>query len=353
MDNIQAYLVSKEISVVQAMERIDAGRRGLVFVVDEEQHLLGCITDGDIRRWLIKTADMTATLAQLLYRMPKYFVEGDNSDPQEYMSQNHITAVPVVDADMRVLDIHFASFYRKKGTPKKCDALKNVPVIIMAGGKGTRLYPFTKILPKPLIPIGEIPIVERIMDRFAEYGVTDFYMTVNYKRGMIKSYFDDLQPNYHIHYVDEYKPSGTAGSITLIQETFTKPVIVTNCDSLIENDLGEIYERHIRSGNAMTIVASLKNIQIPYGVLDITKDGIVERMREKPSLSQFINTGMYVVDPALLKMIPKDTVYHMTHLAEDAMKQNMQVGMFPISEDSFLDMGEFQEMKRMEEKLKL
>jgi NDP-sugar pyrophosphorylase family protein len=229
--------------------------------------------------------------------------------------------------------------------------VENVEVIIMAGGKGTRLYPYTKILPKPLIPIGDVPILERIINRFYDYGLTEYYLTINYKKEMIKSYFNEAHVPYHLHYIEEDKPLGTAGSIKLIDKKFTQPVIVTNCDILIEADYSEIYQKHIENGSAMTIVTALKHIEIPYGVVNGSEGGVITSMDEKPRHSYFVNTGMYVVNPEYFELIPDDTVYHMPQLADELIKQGKKVSMYPISEDSFLDMGELEEMKRMEEKL--
>ena len=231
--------------------------------------------------------------------------------------------------------------------------VREVPVVVMAGGKGTRLYPYTKILPKPLIPIGDIPIMERIIDKFVEYGVADFYATVNYKKSMIKSYFADLAKEYSIQYVEEDKPLGTAGSLRLIDTEFECPIIVTNCDILIHADYADIYKYHKESGNAITIVSALKNIVVPYGVIHSKENGTVISMEEKPKLSYFVNTGMYVLNPDLLQKIPEDTFFHMTDLTDLLIQEGKQVGMYPISEDSFLDMGEFEEMRRMEKKLNL
>ena len=191
------------------------------------------------------------------------------------------------------------------------------------------------------------------MNRFSEYGVNEFYMTVNYKKEMIKSYFAEIYPIYRINYIEETKPLGTAGSIKLIQKEFDTPVIITNCDILIDADYSKIFEYHKESGNALTIVSALKNIVVPYGVLHFKERGIITSIEEKPRLSYFINSGMYVLNSELIKKIPDDTFFHMTDMADMLMQEGYQIGLYPVSEDSFLDMGEMEEMHRMEEKLNI
>lgn len=345
------YVADRGISVVQAMQKIDDGGKGILFLIDDDEVLVGCVTDGDIRRWIIKTADLSASVDIFMTKSPQYVYIWDTEPAEKILREKSINAVPIVDDDFRIHGIAVRSVFNRKGDADDC--LKGVPVVIMAGGMGTRLYPYTKILPKPLIPIGDVPIVERIMEKFAMRGVNKIYMTVNYKKGMIKSYFDEVSRSYDISYVEENKPLGTGGSIKLIEEKFDRPIIVTNCDILIQADLGEIYKFHKESGNDITIVSSVKNTTIPYGVLKIKENGIVEEMQEKPSLSNLINTGMYVLNPELIDMIPDDTFFHMTHLVDECIETGKQVGIFPISEDSYLDMGELEEMRRMEDKLKI
>lgn len=340
---------NKSLKIVEAMERIDVNAQGILFVTTEEGKLIGAITDGDIRRWIIKTGDLDVQISEFMNQNPRYLYSADKGKALSFMKQKKIHALPIVDGQMKILDIVLDD--DENIEDKKSDALANIPVVIMAGGKGTRLYPYTKILPKPLIPIGDVPILERIINRFCEYGASEYYMTVNYKKGMIKAHFAELQPDYSIEYVEEDKPLGTGGSIRLIDRTFDTPVIVTNCDILIEADYEDIYEHHVKSGNAMTIVSALKNVEVPYGVLRTAENGVVTALEEKPKLSYFVNTGMYIVNPDMLEKIPEDTFFHMTHLAEKLMDEGLQVGMYPISEESFLDMGEFEEMHRMEEKL--
>lgn len=349
---LQKFTATADITVVNAMSKIDSNAQGILFVVDGGGRLVGCITDGDIRRWVIKTGDLSATADRYMNRDPRFLPLESRKEALAYMRAHSIRSIPLVDAGKRIADVIFADDFSAP-QQRRNEGLKNTPVVIMAGGMGTRLYPYTKILPKPLIPIGEVPILERIINRFCEYGVSRFYLTLNYKKGMIKSYFADLAPEYEVCYVEEDKPLGTAGSIRLIKDSFDSPVIVTNCDTLIDADYAGLMEHHISSGNVLTVVSALKDIVIPYGVIQTGERGSIVSIEEKPKTSYFINTGFYVLNPELIKMIPDDTVFHMPDLAEQLIREGYPVGIYPIGEDAFLDMGEFEEMRRMEKKLNL
>ena len=346
------FLADEHMLLAEAMQKIDDNTKGILFVLDQEKKLCGAVSDGDIRRWILKTGNISSEIRALMNPHPKYVLRGEKPDVHAYMKKNSIHAVPVVNENMQVQDILLADqsdieVLKGKG------GLENISVIIMAGGKGTRLYPYTKILPKPLIPIGDVPIVERIINLFHEFGIADFLMTVNYRKNMIKSYFSEINKDYRIEYVEEDKPLGTAGGIKLIEREFLEPVFITNCDSLIKADYSEVFRFHKESGNAITIVTAMKNDVIPYGVIYSKENGEIENMVEKPHRSYFINTGMYVINPDMIDLIPENTFFHMTDLTEKAIESGYRVGMYPVSEDSFLDMGEFEEMKRMEEKLNL
>lgn len=349
---LMKFMISPDSTVVEAMEYIDRNAKGILFVVEDNNRLTGVVTDGDIRRWLIKTGDMQGQVQRFMGRSPKVIYRKDVKQAQQIMVRYSITALPVVTAKGCVMDIIFRE-QNHELTAEQKNGLRDTPVVIMAGGKGTRLYPYTKILPKPLIPIGDIPIMERIIDRFCAYGVHDFWATVNYKKSMIKSYFAEAGHEYDIQYVEEDKPLGTAGSLCLIEKEFDRPFIVTNCDILIDADYEDLYRYHQKAGNELTIVTALKNIVVPYGVIHSSENGAVMSMEEKPRLSYFVNTGMYILNPELLREIPKDTFFHMTDLSDALLMQGRKVGMYPISEDSFLDMGEFEEMNRMETKLNM
>lgn len=350
-ERLKKFIGTTSMTIVDAMGKIDTNAKGILFIVDAKEVLVGCITDGDIRRWILKTGDLSSSVEEAMMPRPKFLWEEEKKNAERLMIQKRITAVPILNQQRNIVDLVFLSDEMYVKSEKEKKNLRGVPVVVMAGGKGTRLYPYTKILPKPLIPIGETPIVERIINAYVEYGIDKFYMTVNYKKGMIKSYFADVAPDYSIVYVEEEKPLGTGGSIKLIEESFDRPLFIANCDALILADYGDIYDFHIKSGNAITMVSALKNITVPYGVLHSGDNGTLLSMEEKPKLSYFINTGMYVMDPKMIEKIPNDTMFHMPQLVDAVMKDGGKVGAYPISEDSFLDMGEFNEMRRMEEKL--
>lgn len=348
-DRLNKFIGREHLTIVDAMEKIDQNARGILFIVDEENKLIGALTDGDIRRWIMNAGEITSVVSNAMNKQPKNLSLAEKHDAVKIMREKSITAIPIIDNLGKIVDIVVLSEIENSKVHR--ESLSGIPVVVMAGGKGTRLYPYTKILPKPLIPIGDTPIVERIIDYYTEYSINSFYMTVNYKKAMIRSYFEELKPAYSIKFIEETKPLGTGGSIKLIEDKFDRPIFITNCDALILADYNDIYQYHLKAGNDITMVSALKNIHVPYGVLHTGDNGELEYIEEKPKLSYFINTGMYIINPETIELIPDDVMFHMTHLVEAVRNNGGKVGTYPVSEDSFLDMGEFDEMKRMEEKL--
>ncbi len=350
MEEINHFIVDTSKSLLDSMKIMDENARGILYVVDEAGALVGSVTDGDIRRWIIKTGDTSACVKDFMHKGTHYIFEGSNEESTLIMKEYMITSIPVLNKNHNIVDVIFEGKDQKLMLYKN-SRLNETPVVIMAGGKGTRLYPYTKILPKPLIPIGDIPILERIMMKFEAFGKREFYISVNYKKEMIKSYFSENLERFSIRYIEEPVALGTAGSLKLINDNLTKPIIVTNCDSIIETDYSELVRYHKNSKNVMTIVSSIKNTIIQYGVLHTKEDGVVTEMEEKPHLTHLINTGMYVINPECIEYIPGNKMFHMTELAEKLIEDNKQVGVYPISENSFLDMGQFEEMKKMEDRI--
>lgn len=205
------------------------------------------------------------------------------------------------------------------------------------------MKPISNVIPKPLIPVGEKTILEEIINRFENAGSQQFYLSVNYKKEMIKYYLDSIGKADFIEYFSENEPLGTAGSLSLLKGKLNSTFYVTNCDILIEQDLNDLYKYHVDNQNEITLVAALKQFSIPYGTIVSGKDGLLESMQEKPELSFKINAGVYLLEPHLLDEIPDGKFFHITELIENIRTRNGRVGVFPISEKSWLDIGEWPE----------
>ncbi len=257
-------------------------------------------------------------------------------------------ALPLLDKRGRVQDVVFAGGLDIDTHKKAC-----APVVIMAGGLGTRLYPYTKILPKPLIPIGEMPIVEHIIHRFADVGCSAFTMIVNYKKSMIKSYFNDLQKDYTVDYVDEDTPLGTGGGLSLLKGKVTQTFFLTNCDILIDADFGDIYQYHKEKGNVITMVCAVKHFTIPYGVVELGGDGDISGITEKPEMNFLTNTGVYVVEPSVIDGLAYNEPIPFTDIIADVRAAGGRVGVYPVSENSWMDMGQLEELDNMRRRLEM
>lgn len=229
----------------------------------------------------------------------------------------------------------------------------NNSVVIMAGGKGKRLGIITKILPKPLIPIGDIPIAERIINKFLQFNYTHFYITINFKKNLIKTYFNNIEKNYNIQYVEEEKPLGTAGSLYMLKNKIKSPFFVSNCDILIDGNYNEMMKFHIKNKNKITIIAAAKHFTLPYGVLKLDSHGLIKEMTEKPQYNCLVNTGMYILEPEILENIPRNEFFDITDLIKLYIDNGEPIGVFPIKENAWLDMGQIEEMENMNNILNL
>ena len=345
--DIQDLFINEELSIKEALKKLDETAQKILLVT-ENRLLKGVLTDGDFRRWILQNKDLDQPVKLIMTKNPKYIDEKDMERAGDILKQNSIEAMPVLNSQKEVIDI---IFWNDRFSKKRKNIKLNNPVVIMAGGKGTRLDPYTKVLPKPLIPIGDIPIVERIINKFNEYGCKDFYMTINYKKNMIKAYFNEIEKPYQLEYIDEDKPLGTAGSLHLLRDKIKDTFFLSNCDILIEGDYAGMLKYHKEHGAKITLVTSLKHYTIPYGVVEINKDSCVKQMMEKPEYNFLVNTGMYILEPEILEDIPKDAFYHITDLINQYIEKGENIGVYPISEGSWLDMGQFKEMEIMMERL--
>lgn len=338
---IKDFLIEETTTVLKAMELLDKIAKKVLFVIKDKK-LVASITDGDIRRWILKKGNLEANISNVANYNPKFIYEKNKSKAKEYMRELFVDALPILDNNKQVISIIFWTD-EQVGTKSSLD----IPVVIMAGGMGTRLYPYTKILPKPLIPIGEIPIVEHIINRFYNDGSKDFFLIVNHKKNMIKAYFNEIEKNYSINYADEDTPLGTGGGLSLLKGKINSTFILSNCDILIEEDFNKIYEFHKKEKNLITMVCSLKNIVVPYGVIEIDENGQIENMKEKPKFSFLTNTGVYIVEPIVIEELEENMSIGFPDIIEKYKQLGEKIGVFPISEGSWMDMGQLDEMEAM------
>ena len=213
------------------------------------------------------------------------------------------------------------------------------------------MHPYTKILPKALIPIGEIPISEHILNRFYENGCTEFYLVVNHMSGMIQSYFDNIEKNYLLQYVEEEQALGTGGGLSLLKGKIKQDFILTNCDILIDADYTAIYKMHQKKGNFITIVLSKYTANIPYGVVEIDGGNNYQKVVEKPSFEYLINTGVYIVNAKVIEELPDNQVINFPDIIEKYRLAGEKIGCYVVSESAYMDMGQFEELEKMKEKL--
>ena len=339
--SIESYIISETVTIAEAMEAIDSNARGVVYICDG-MVLKGVLTDGNVRRYIINGGQINTEVREAMNSRPLFLLRDGDADPYVYMEQKGITSIPILNQQHEIVSIKFLH-----GTAIHASHDLNVPVVIMAGGKGTRLLPLTQTIPKPLITIDDRTITEVIMDRFSEFGCNQFNMIVNYKKELIKSFFASYDKNYQISFTDELEFMGTGGGLKLLNGLYQDSFFLTNCDILVEEDYGDILHSHKKNGDIITMVCAMKKYTVPYGTVETDQSGCVKKFREKPSQTYLINTGLYVINPRFLEYIPDNTFIHITAVIEQCIANNERVGVYPVRAGSWWDMGQMKELEDM------
>lgn len=343
LTDISPFLIADTTPLLDAMELLDKASYKVLFVTRDDA-LVGALTDGDIRRFILRNGDLTAEVSNVANQNPKYLTENDTHAAKAIMRKHQLALLPLVDERRHILSL-FAD--KTKVTSFQNLPPIDVPVVIMAGGAGTRLYPYTKVLPKPLIPIGDVPIIERIIDFFYSQGCRRFYMIVNHKKNMIKAYFNEIERDYDLTFVDEDIPLGTGGGLSLLKGVLNETFILTNCDNIINVSFSDVLSRHQKAKNSITVLAAVQKIVIPYGVIHTKENGYIDHMEEKPVLPHLVNTGCYIVNPEVLDTLEDNTRIDFPTVITNQMEAEKLVGVYPIGSEDFLDMGQFDQMERM------
>lgn len=339
-------IINGSVSLMDALGIMDRNDRKLLIICDRNL-FKGVISIGDIQRALLGKANLS--LPVIKHVRPDITVASVDDNPElikEKMRKERIESMPVIDHENKLVDvIEWEDLFEPDdGITQE---IINYPVVIMAGGKGTRLLPLTNIIPKPLIPISDKTIIEDIMTSFKRVGCENFYISVNYKKKMIEDYFSDKSNNFIIEFIHEDKPLGTAGSLFLLKNKLKDTFFVINCDTLVNVKLADLVEYHHTNNNIVTVVSVVKKVSIPYGTLETEVGGVIREIKEKPEYVYQINSGMYLLEPEVLDYLEDNTFTNITDLIEKLIADNKRVGAFPVSESSWVDMGNWEEYLKL------
>jgi dTDP-glucose pyrophosphorylase len=332
MKPLESFLIGGETSVRDAIAVIDRGAVRLALVVDGAGTLLGTVTDGDIRRGLLTGRNLEDRIEELMHRNFRFLgPDGTKDDALKLMQTESLHQIPVIDADGRLLDLFLLDeILRPTSLPNW--------VVLMAGGEGKRLYPVTETIPKPMVRIGDRPLLQIILERCIEAGFAKVFISVNYRRSQILEHFEDgVKWGIDIEYLEESEPLGTAGALALLPTKPAHPVVIINGDVLTRVDLPALLRFHSENRAALTMCVRAHDTQIPFGV--VQTDGIrFVGLEEKPVLTHYVNSGIYVVNPSILEELSSVGSIDMTELIDQAMGSGHSVAVFPIHE-YWLDVG--------------
>ena len=326
-NNISKYLCNDNITIKDSLSLIQKSGHNTIFVVDKKKKLLGSLSDGDIRRALLINAKINSTIKNIY--------------------KEKINLLPIISNNKKITNvISWEEVFTKEKNIHKSSALKNFSVIIMAGGKGTRLRPYTNILPKPLLPINNKAIIEYIIDNFRLNGARNIQISINSMSKIIKSFVSEKNYSKEILFVEEKKPLGTCGSLSLInKKKLTNEFILSNCDVIYDIDYNSLIRHHKQSKALMTLVVSNKNFELSYGSIKIDKYGFLESIDEKPNLDFLINIGLYIMNKEILNYIKKNISMDINQLINILKKNKKNISVFEISEKSWIDTGQMKELK--------
>ena len=345
MRSIEIIKLKQNATIREALEIIDKGSMQIALVVDEKNKLLGTITDGDIRRGILRGLDINSSIETIIYKKPA--VAKINNTKEEILRialKRKLHQIPIVDDDGAVLDL---KEIEELIEPK----IRTNKVILMVGGLGTRLRPLTKDTPKPMLKVGNKPILQTIVEKFAEYGFVNITMCVNFNASIIRDYFSDGKEfGVNIDYILEQKRMGTAGALSLLKERPSEPFFVMNGDLLTNVNFEHIFNYHMLHKATATMCVREYDYEVPYGVVKMNDNKIIEIV-EKPVQRFFVSAGIYMFSPEIFDFIPQNEFYDMPTLFEELIKLSKNIVSFPIRE-YWLDIGRIEEYQRANEEYK-
>tara|TARA_B100001250_G_scaffold162201_1_gene139343 strand:+ start:29693 stop:30736 length:1044 start_codon:yes stop_codon:yes gene_type:complete len=338
--DLSRILINPDDTLEEAIQALNSGGMRIVIVIDQNSKLLGIITDGDIRAALLEHKDMQTKAKEFMNSKPYLATEDESKEfILEKMHEKNILAVPIIDSKGRIKALE--TIHETIKTP----TIEN-PVILMAGGYGKRLHPLTHETPKPLLKVGSEPILETIIKQLADFGFYNFFISTHYKSKMISDYFKDgSKLNVKIDYIHEKEPMGTAGTLTLLPEEFSKlPIILMNGDLATELDFKSLLRNHNESNSSITICVVEYDFQVPYGVIEMKKSK-VKNIVEKPTHKFFVNAGIYIINPEVIAEFKDPSYLDMTDLLKDRIEKGNGINIFPLYE-KWIDIGRITELNK-------
>ena len=338
------HTINKNATIRQALEKLTAlGENLTLFIVDDNDVLLGVITDGDIRRGLIKGYSLDDFISNIMNIDFKFIFDNDIFyDVISSLKESSAKIIPVLTIEKKIQ--RFINLLELK-------AILPVDAVIIAGGKGERLLPLTKLIPKPMLTIGEKPILEHNIDFLSKYGISNFHISVNYLKNIIKDYFKNgSNKNIEINYIEENEPLGTIGSVKLSNLYKNADILIMNSDLLTNINLADFYNSFKESNADMSIATTSYNVNVPYAVLDV-KNGQVVSFKEKPTYNYFSNAGIYLIKKSLINEIPDNEFYNATDLINKLLNLKRTIITYPIL-GYWLDVGKHEDYSKAQEDIK-
>lgn len=339
MKNIEKLLLKKDASIKKSMQAIDNGTFKIALIVDDNMHLLGTLTDGDIRRAILKGLTLESSISNIYHKNPIQGTTSSSKSELLKLAETHkILRIPIVNNDGKLIALD--TLEELAYTQKKANK-----VVLMVGGLGTRLRPLTNTIPKPMLNVGGKPILETIVKKFHDSGFTNIIMCVKYKSEIIKDYFGTGEKfGVTIKYIQEDKRMGTAGALTLFKEKLTEPFFVMNGDLLTDVNFENLLDYHTINKSIATMCVREYDFQVPFGVVNL--DGhAIKSIVEKPTHNFFVSAGIYMLSPECIDLIPKNEFYDMPTLFDQLIKKDENIISFPLSE-YWLDIGRIEEYEK-------
>lgn len=339
------HIVYTTDSVKDTFPKLNELKKNTVLIVANEQdNLIGSLTDGDIRRGILKGLTLESPLTEFIQENPLFIYEDEihRADINELRLKNFMV-IPIVDRNKKILRIL---------NLQDIQGVIPADVFIMAGGKGQRLMPLTADTPKPMLHVGEKPIIEHNIDRLIKFGIKNIYLSVNYLADCIKDYFGNgCDKGVSIKYVHEDKPLGTLGSVKLVEELEHDYVMVMNSDLLTDIDYNGFFQQFIASGADMAVATTSYHVDVPYGVMEVENGNLVSALKEKPRYTYYSNAGIYIIKKELLSLVPHNEFYNVTDLMESLIEEGRKLVSFPIL-GYWLDIGKHEDFKKAQEDIK-